>query len=672
MTEPAEEARLRKGLGRDHRLRVRADLIVGQTPAEQLLAARPDVLILGTGLPGLNLIEYLDAARQNLPDCVLCLLCDRGQAEAVRPLRPHVLLQRPVSLTELLTALEAVTAARVLPASASPPCQPASPALQSDLLRLDDMVPDPLLLLNAAPLSVSPSGPEPGLPAEGVAAAPSGEKNNTKSAQSRTVSGQLHQAVTFPERSARADVVEGKVAVDPSVYQDALADIDVDALGDEEPALAPPAVALSRPPSTPPPLPADVGTAVRRRSEPPALPPPLPKETPPPSRRSAPPVPLPSEGDLATTDPPTLVGRLCTTGYTGCLELQPPGEEGSRRCLFFDGGEVVAVSSTLPIDSLPEILYHEGRLSREQLKRARHLLAEQGASGEMTNRRLAQKLADEQILPRGEVVPLLRRQVIEIFYRSLAWDKGRYRLLPRTAPPEDRVRLKETPKLLLLEGLRRKASLDNLIQRVGPDDTVLQPVMSGSLLLKDAGITAFEQRALPLFDGHHSLLQISRQSGLAEHATYVLAYALMCLGGLRRPSEGRPAPPPSAPAGEGKPGNQPPPAVKEEPSRDSEAQAELEATRERVRRKHAQVLEGDYFSLLDLAETASAEEIRRAYAALRIEFSDDLLPSECRSELAAELGQIREVLGEAFAVLSNDQMREAYRAHLLPEVHRAE
>lgn len=80
----------------------------------------------------------------------------------------------------------------------------------------------------------------------------------------------------------------------------------------------------------------------------------------------------------------------------------------------------------------------------------------------------------------------------------------------------------------------------------------------------------------------------------------------------------------------------------------------------RLRAKHAQVREGDYFTVLDLPREATVEQIREAHARLRQEFGTAQFPAE----EAARAQEIVEVLDEALSVLDDDVLREAYRESL--------
>jgi hypothetical protein len=85
------------------------------------------------------------------------------------------------------------------------------------------------------------------------------------------------------------------------------------------------------------------------------------------------------------------------------------------------------------------------------------------------------------------------------------------------------------------------------------------------------------------------------------------------------------------------------------------------ALRTRVKNRLALVMEGDYFALLGVARTATEYEIRRAYDDLKAEFVPNRILTARNADLAADVQTIREVLDEAFDILSDTVRRERYR-----------
>src|SRR3954452_15552211 len=87
--------------------------------------------------------------------------------------------------------------------------------------------------------------------------------------------------------------------------------------------------------------------------------------------------------------------------------------------------------------------------------------------------------------------------------------------------------------------------------------------------------------------------------------------------------------------------------------------------RERLQAKRAQIADCDYFAVLGVDRLASTHEIERAYERLRIDFDPERFGPQVVEKLAEAIDEIHEVLEEAHRVLRDDQMRSAYREHLV-------
>lgn len=375
------------------------------------------------------------------------------------------------------------------------------------------------------------------------------------------------------------------------------------------------------------------------------------------------------EGELQTLEPARLVGWAIATGFCGCLWLAPYGvvqpvggpvdhpSSTPHRELYFEHGMLLGAYSTVLGDGIADVLAQA--FSSRQAQRARSVVA--GAPPRNLREQLS-RLCRARLLDAKDASVRLHGYVVELVYRALAPTPGRYRLLPRTLTTGERVTPPVSPRLLLVEGLRRRTSLDLLQRHLGPPE--IQPIpiacalaQEGGMVLRDIGLTPAEEVALRCFDGQTSLAELMRRAELGEHATYVLAYALLCLGALAVPGA---LPLPLRSTGPLRP-PVPPPAP---PSRAASAATELSAALARVQAKYAQVECADYFALLELPPEASAADVRRAYERLQPQFLPKAVPYRCRMAMERELRQILLLLDEARAVLGNDELRAAYRAGL--------
>jgi hypothetical protein len=413
-------------------------------------------------------------------------------------------------------------------------------------------------------------------------------------------------------------------------------------------------------------------------------------------------VELPPAGDLAFFDAPRIVGWAIATGYSGCLWLAPSApfapplnalseDVTPHRELYLENGALIGAFSTLPGDGLVDYLIP--LWSRPQAQRARVVTAQIQPS--QPREQLA-ALTESGLLKRASATAHLASYVHTLCCRALSPSPGRYRLLPRALTNNQRIEPPLPLRRLLVEGLRKGASLEFLHQRLGPPVTCLRPTAvigatEGGAALVDSGLSSAEEIALACFNGHYTLADITRRSRLGEHAVYVLGYALLCLGAAAVPrltprAIPRPRPPPSRPVSPDAqspaisgPGIQPvsvsgpsfapvtaqPPAEKPAPPPRPSAN-DVETSMRRVQQKFRQVEEGDYFTLLEFQPSATTDDVLRAHQAMRAEFLPASLPYRCRSSMDRELRQIARALDEARLILSNEAARRLYAEKLQP------
>ena len=84
---------------------------------------------------------------------------------------------------------------------------------------------------------------------------------------------------------------------------------------------------------------------------------------------------------------------------------------------------------------------------------------------------------------------------------------------------------------------------------------------------------------------------------------------------------------------------------------------------DRVISRHAVVREGNYFACLGTDPQATPHEIRRAYDLARQQFDAVHLHPAVLTQYGRELDEIREILDEAYSVLSDETLCANYRAH---------
>lgn len=342
-------------------------------------------------------------------------------------------------------------------------------------------------------------------------------------------------------------------------------------------------------------------------------------------------------GDIqrGVSDAAALIARMFSSDFTGRIIFRRGTTE---MVIHVESGRPVFASSNLSHDRMGELLLREGKITAEQLARCRDLVRD-------TGRRMGEILVERGFLKRRELLPAVRRHVEDIIYSLFAWDQGEYRIVAGDGAAGERIRLSRHPAAMVLEGVRRKLDRATLERLLGPPTAVVEAGDRDKVaaIIGVADLSAEERAALAAFDGSADLAHVARTTGADLLNVYQLAWGLHLLGLVttrRRVGDDDG----DAPALVG--------------------ESDLAIDRERVRARHALVLDADYFALLGVRRDASGFEIKRAYEAARRDFAADTFPAELRKELAAELDDIAQVLDEAYRVLRDDSLRSKYVAHL--------
>ena len=348
----------------------------------------------------------------------------------------------------------------------------------------------------------------------------------------------------------------------------------------------------------------------------------------------------PARGDLADLDVATLLGRLLQSRFTGRVQLRRAGAE---KTVHFEDGRPIFATSNLPHDRMGDLLYREGKITREQQQRARDLVVESG-------RRMGEILVEMGFLKPRELLPAVRHHIEDILYSLFAWDSGEFAISPGD-PPGERIRLTRHPAAIVLEGVRRKYGAELLEARLGSPAAVVAVRSSRQLgaIAAVADLSPPERAVMQKLDGERTIEQVAEAAQVDHVVALQLAFALVALGVAEVVDHG--------------------PAAADRPtpvrSRALVGETDIAIDRQRVLAKHALVNEADYFTLLGVRRDATSFEIRRAYEAARRDYASVGFPPELQRELAGQLVEINQLIEEAYQVLRDERVRRSYHQNLL-------
>ncbi len=419
---------------------------------------------------------------------------------------------------------------------------------------------------------------------------------------------------------------------------------------------SPPGAPQPRPPSSPP------GSANEPRSKRGTLPPryttsppattldPRPSELPPPAprslgsgrRESPPPESLrDSFVGVAPADLPDELGlgdalqafAICVRERaTGALCIDAP--EGVRRILLRDG-DVVTAASGLDEESLVAFLGSRGDIARDV---AAQLHGKIPAFG----RHAGAALVANGHISQDQLWPVLRAHAEWILACAIGAERGAASF--EVSPPG---RLRAEPSVfggatgaeVLIEVGRRSVPAEAALGRLGGLEARLGEGPRWDLL-SECALPEIEQQWLTV------ALGATLDEALSGAGNLDLAPMVYALGQLAVVTID------AVPARARK--RRPSPTSSYDP-------IDAQALRSQVKARLSLVEEGDYFSLLGVARSATSYEIHRAYLELRHGLEPSRVLSAATADLADDIELIIEVLDEAHDILRDQARRERYR-----------
>jgi CheY-like chemotaxis protein len=240
---------------------------------------------------------------------------------------------------------------------------------------------------------------------------------------------------------------------------------------------------------------------------------PLPSAAAPEPRRS---LALPSlpDGDLAATRVPRLLAALHVAQVTGALTLT---RGLLKKLVLFEQGRPVFAISNVPAERFGARCLREGLISRDELELFLAEIGPKTALGEV--------LVARGLLTAEHRTRMVADQIREILWSTMSWRDGAYRLLVGPSARRAIVRVELRTGDVVLEGLRRTATLEDLRQDL-PGSLALAPAADPAFELYDLALSKGEAAMLAHADGTKTAADLVVLSGMPERDA--LAFLLGC------------------------------------------------------------------------------------------------------------------------------------------------
>jgi hypothetical protein len=234
-------------------------------------------------------------------------------------------------------------------------------------------------------------------------------------------------------------------------------------------------------------------------------------------RRSAAPRTLRLAGQVRTP------GALCDIvaiieqgSYGGELVLL---EKETERSIFFDRGRVIGATTTAPGESLGEILWRFGAITRDQLD-------EIVRTAETIGKRVAETAIELEFVDPDELFKMMARQVEEVFYGAVHVERAAFYLFDTFDETRISRRHPMSTSQLLMEGARRMDELRFFREKVPSDAWV--PVRSAASATKTPAPELADVFAQ--CDGRRSVAEIGRRIGQLEFEVTRAVFQLASAG----------------------------------------------------------------------------------------------------------------------------------------------
>lgn len=339
----------------------------------------------------------------------------------------------------------------------------------------------------------------------------------------------------------------------------------------------------------------------------------------------------------------SVLASLRSRRATGVLTLVSRNVE---RKIFIEEGEPTMATSSAREDRLIELLHREGRLNERQYEQAAMTI---GASG----RRAGVVLVEKGLIASRELFPLVRHHYETIIFDSFAWSEGSWRFTQGKHRSSERVLLDLPMASIIVEGLRSRAPLSE-IRKIVASDARPKNTGGGICALEETGLSDRELEPLEWLDGTRGVDELAERLNVVADDMCALIAGLAVLGWVQVTGGDKERPAKDAQGGEN---------LWTDVDRRQESRIEMA----RVVDKLAQVQQGNYFAIMQVAPEASGHEIRKAYRRLRGLFAIERFVTPELLDLQPAVKEIRFVLDEAYEILRNASLREAYRATMSVE-----
>ncbi len=235
------------------------------------------------------------------------------------------------------------------------------------------------------------------------------------------------------------------------------------------------------------------------------------------------------QGNIERFKLPEIFQLVSSGRKTGTLGIQ---RDDDIVMVYFKSGSVIYGYGPRKTYHIGRMLVENGRISPNQLDEAISEQAGETSSG----KRLGQILIEKQYIDRVDLEGVVRRQVEELIYSLMSWDRGSFKFYENQFPTEEEITINLSTENVVLEGMRRLDEMTRIKDYL-PDFTVIFTLANSEPNQKrEITLEPEEWNILGLIDGRRSIDEILQSAPLNSIET-LKKLASLQLAGLIQPSK---------------------------------------------------------------------------------------------------------------------------------------
>ncbi len=235
------------------------------------------------------------------------------------------------------------------------------------------------------------------------------------------------------------------------------------------------------------------------------------------------------QGNIERFTLPEILQLVSSGRKTGTLGIQ---RDDDIVMVYFKNGQVVYGYGPKKTYHIGRMLVEKGRITPQQLDESIALQAEHREGG----KRLGQILMEKRYIDRADLEEAVRKQVEELIYSLMTWDRGSFKFYENQFPTEEEITVSLSTENIVLEGLRRVDEMARLKDYLPDFTTIFRLAPSEPGQKRDLHLEPEEWNILALVDGRRDINDIVAASSLESILT-LKHLATLQLAGLIRPSD---------------------------------------------------------------------------------------------------------------------------------------